>query len=48
MAYKEPHFNKAGAKSFTEALGAANAGQLKHKTTGAKKSPSKPAKGSKK
>lgn len=47
MAYKEPHFDKAGAKSFTEALGAANAGQLKRKPAGAKKTPSKPSMGGK-
>lgn len=48
MAYKEPHFDKAGAKSFTEALGAANAGQIKQrKPAGAKKTPSKPSTGGK-
>lgn len=46
MAYKEPHFDKTGARAFVEALGAANAGTVK-KSTGAKKSPAKRSTGTK-
>lgn len=52
MAYKEPHFDKAGAKAFVDAFTADNAATLnraKKKPAAAKKSPAKaPAKAPKK
>lgn len=33
MAFKEPHFNKAGAKAFTEAWGQTNADMVKKSST---------------
>ena len=37
MAYKEPHFDREGAKAVTEAIGQINAAMVKGKKAPAKK-----------
>ena len=48
MAFKEPHFDKAGAKTFVDALGQTNANMVKKKPTTAKKSTGTKSTGGKK
>lgn len=47
MAFKEPQFDRAGAKAFAKAWAECNEGQIRRKPTGTKKAPSKPAGGAK-